>query len=171
MAKVHKQAATDASKPDGKSNLDLAWVKIQNGRQQETEGKRLWIEGTLELISILDDARKRLGSDQAFGTWLSDNGYGENRITRHDRSALLNMAADLNVTREVLAQTHRRSWRHIWEEEVQSRCPTRGNRSRRELKLLLGDPKRNQTKIRRPVGSGNERVVQRPSHTRQCCHR
>ena len=126
MAKVHKQTATDATKPDGKSNLDLAWVKIQNARQQETEGKKLWIEGTLELISILDDAHKRLGSDQAFGTWLSDNGYGENRITRHDRSALLNMAADLNLTLEVLAQTHRRSWRHIWEEEVQSRLPHEG---------------------------------------------
>src|SRR5262245_21764996 len=91
-----------------KSNLDLAWVKIENGVQQEAEGRKLWIEGTLELISILDDARKRLGSDQAFGTWLTENGYG-NRITRHDRAALLNMALNLNVTRVVLEQTDRRS--------------------------------------------------------------
>jgi hypothetical protein len=62
-----------------KSNLDLAWGKIQNALQQEAEGRKLWIEGTLELINILDDARKRLGSDQAFGTWLTDNGYGEYR--------------------------------------------------------------------------------------------
>ena len=92
------------------------------------EGHKLWIEGTLELINILDDARKRLGSDQAFGTWLTDNGYGEDRITRHDRSALLNMALDLNVTREVLAQTHRRSWRHIWRGRSSTPVASVGNR-------------------------------------------
>src|SRR5262245_6395574 len=110
MPKVHKQVkepATDTSALTNiKSKLDLAWVKIQNALQQEAEGRKLWIEGTLELINILDDARKRLGSDQAFGTWLTDNGYGETRITRQDRSALLNMAEHLNVTREVLKETH-----------------------------------------------------------------
>ena len=122
-----KEPATDTSTLTNiKSNLDLAWVKIQNALQQETEGHKLWTEGTLELINILDDARKRLGSDQAFGTWLSENGYGANRITRHDRSALLNMALDLHVTREVLEQTHRRSWRLIWEEEMQPRLPSAG---------------------------------------------
>src|SRR5262249_21012128 len=130
MPKVHKQVkepATDISALTNiKSNLDLAWEKIQDALQQEAEGHKLWIEGTLELISILDDARKRLGSDQAFGTWLTENGYGEDRITRHDRSALLNMALDLNVTRKVLEQTHRRSWRLIWEEEIQTRLPSGG---------------------------------------------
>ena len=118
-----KQNTTDTTTttnidPDVKSKLDLAWVKIQDALQQEAEGHNLWIEGTLELINILDDARKRLGSDQAFGTWLSDSGYGD-RIKRHDRTALLNMALHLNVTRKVLEQTNRRSWRLIWEEEVQ----------------------------------------------------
>jgi hypothetical protein len=106
--------------PDVKSKLDLAWVKIQDAIQREAEGKKLWIEGTLELINILDDARKRLGSDQAFGKWLTDNGYGD-RITRNDRRALLNMAEHPQHTREVLNQTHRRSWRLIWEEEIQPR--------------------------------------------------
>jgi hypothetical protein len=117
-----------ASKHSNKGNgaLDLAWVKIQNGLQQEAEGHKLWMEGTLELINILDDARKHLDSDQEFGKWLTDNGYGEIRITRHDRSALLNMALDPNVTREVLAQTHRRSWRLIWEEEVKLKLPNVG---------------------------------------------
>jgi len=36
------------------------------------------------------------------------------------------MAEHLNVTREVLEQTHRRSWRLIWEEEIQPRLPTAG---------------------------------------------
>jgi hypothetical protein len=128
MAKQNTADTTTTTDIDPivKSNLDLAWMKIEKGAQQEAEGRKLWIEGTLELINILDDARNRLGSDQAFGTWLTDNGYDENLITRHDRSALLNMALDLNLTREVLEQTHRRSWRHIWEEEVQPRLPHAG---------------------------------------------
>jgi len=135
MPKVHKQvrsksrrlittAAADID-PIVKNNLDLAWGKIQDALQQEAEGTNLWIEGTLELINVLDDARKRLGSDQAFGAWLSDSGYGD-RITRHDRSALLNMAKHPNLTPKVLEQTHRRSWRLIWEEEIQTRLPSGG---------------------------------------------
>jgi len=123
---IKAQAADTSGLTNIKSNLVLAWEKIQDGLQQEAEGTNLWIEGTLELINILDDARNRLGSDQAFGKWLTENGYGEDRITRHDRSALLNMAEHLNVTREVLEQTHRRSWRLIWEEEIQPRLPTAG---------------------------------------------
>jgi hypothetical protein len=130
MPKVHKQVkepGLDTSALTNiKSKLDLVWAKIQGARQQEAEGHKLWIEGTLELINILDDARKRLGSDQAFGKWLTDNGYGETRIKRQDRAALLNMALDLNVTRKVLEQTHRRSWRLIWEEEIQPGLPTAG---------------------------------------------
>jgi hypothetical protein len=102
-----------------KSNLDLAWAKVQNALQLEAEGRKQWIEGTLELINILHDARQRHPSDQAFGKWLADSGYGEDRITRNDRSALLNMAEYPDLTRKVLEQTHRRSWRLIWEEEIQ----------------------------------------------------
>jgi hypothetical protein len=97
-------------------------VKIQNGLQQEAEGRKLWVKGTLELINILDDARNRFSSDQAFGTWLNDSGYGD-RITRHDRTALLNMARALQLTRDVLKQTHRRSWEQIWIHEIQPRLP------------------------------------------------
>ena len=73
----------------------------------------------------MDDARKRLGSDQAFGAWLNEAGYGE-RITRQDRAALLNMAEHLGRTREILARTSRWSWRLIWEEEIQPGLPSVG---------------------------------------------
>src|SRR5262249_22286397 len=105
-----------------KSKLDLAWGKIENGKKQEAEGRKLWIEGTLELINILDDARNRLGSDKAFGTWLSNSGYGD-RITRHDRTALLNMAKHPALTRKVLGETTRRSWQLIWRDEIQPQLP------------------------------------------------
>jgi hypothetical protein len=104
-------------------DLDLAWQKTQNGLEQEAEGRKLWIEGTLELINILHKARKRLGADQAFGDWLTALDYDE-RITRHDRSALLNMAEHLDLTRNVLEETTRRSWQLIWREEMQPRLPS-----------------------------------------------
>jgi hypothetical protein len=36
------------------------------------------------------------------------------------------MAKHLDLTREVLEQTHRRSWRLIWEEEIQPQLPSAG---------------------------------------------
>jgi hypothetical protein len=104
-----------------KRNLDRAWEKFQHALHQEAEGNDQWIESTLELSKILYDARQRLPPDQAFGEWLTKSGYGEERITRNDHQALQNMALNLAVTREVLAQTHRRSWRLIWEQEIQPR--------------------------------------------------
>jgi hypothetical protein len=109
-----------------KTQLDLAWAKIHDSLHREAEGNNLWIEGALELITILHDARQRYDFDQAFSAWLTEHGYGEDRLTRHDRQALINMGIDLDVTREVLHQTERRSWRLIWEEEVKPRLPSGG---------------------------------------------
>jgi hypothetical protein len=103
--------------------LRLAWAKITRGRIQESEGRKLWTEGTLELINILHNAREHFSSDQAFGKWLTDSGYGENRISRQDRSALLNMAEHPELTREILEQIHGRSWQLIWRDEIQPRLP------------------------------------------------
>jgi hypothetical protein len=131
-----------------KANLDAAWTKITDGRQEEAEGHKLWIEGTLELINILHDACESAGNDQAFGRWLRETGYGE-RITHQDRAALLNMARDLQVTREVLQLTDRRSWRLIWEEEIRPRFTNAGQpadsaattRRPKRGKGANGDPK------------------------------
>jgi hypothetical protein len=118
-------APTDVTNTDlvtVKRNLDVALTKIESGRINEEQGKKQWIEGTLELIAGLDDGRNRFSSDQTFGKWLDENGY-DDRITRHDRSALLNMAKHPDITREVLEQTHSRSWQLIWRDEIQPRLP------------------------------------------------
>jgi hypothetical protein len=106
--------------------LARAWDKTQTGLKQETAGRALWVEGTMELVQVLDEARKEHPSDQEFGGWLSSKGYGEDRISSQDRAALLNMALNLDLTREILKQTIRRSWRLIWEEEIQPRLPSAG---------------------------------------------
>jgi hypothetical protein len=129
-----------------KSNLDLAWGKIESGN-------KLWLEGAIELINTLYDARQHFPADQEFGKWLDGNGYGEERITRNDRAALLNMALNLDVTREVLAETHRRSWRLIWEEEIQPRLhsPVQPN-SQRPKK---NGAKRKANRVQKPEGLRN----------------
>ncbi len=193
QADTNAPAAADTEPADIKSSLDLAWVKIQTGLKRMKDGHNLWIAGTLELIKIFDDARKRLGSDQAFGKWLTDNGYGEDRITRHDRSALLNMALNLNITYLALAQTHRSSWRHIWEKEVQPRLPHTGQpadgkstkevpadqpdgESTKEARAVTRRPKKNGRTETGKQGAEarstpeHRRLVRRSSRSRQCCH-
>jgi hypothetical protein len=107
-----------------KVKIDLAWQKVENGLQQEAEGTNLWIEGTLDHINILNDLRQCYPADQEFGKRLNDVGYGEDRVSRHNRAALLNMAEYPDLTREVLEQTHSRSYQLVWRDEIQPRLPS-----------------------------------------------
>src|SRR6516164_6338961 len=102
--------------PIVKSKLELAWGKIENGKKQDAEGRKLWIEGTLELIQILDKAREDFASDKEFGHWLKQKGPPINEM---DRKAYLNMALNMDLTRKILEQTERRSPQLIWREEIQ----------------------------------------------------
>ena len=108
---IKVQAADTSALTNIKSNLDLAWVKIQDGLQREAEGRKLWVEGTLELIQILDKARGDFASDQEFGRWLKQKGPPINEM---DRKAYLNMALNIDLTRKILEQTERRSPQLIW---------------------------------------------------------
>jgi hypothetical protein len=144
-AAVDKATSTNApadtipfDQEEFKSNLDRALEKVENGQQQEAEGRYHWVEGTLETINILHAGRQHHPSDQAFGKWLDKNGY-KNRIKRNDRQALQNMGKHPDLTREVLQQTHRRSWRLIWEEEIQPRLhspvqPTDGEKPKVDIR-------------------------------------
>ena len=90
--KKHARAPTDlevrelTEEENRKSYFDIALMLIEEGLKTEDKGRKDWIKGTIMLIEALNDERKRLG-DQAFGKWLTDNGYGEDRITRHNRSS------------------------------------------------------------------------------------
>src|SRR5262245_20092670 len=102
---------------DVKQQLDLAVAKIKKGLLLEKEGRKLWIEGTLELMQILDKGRRDNPGPILFSQWLKMMGFhkgGDNFITNNDRIALLNMALHPELTREVLEQTSRRSYHYIW---------------------------------------------------------
>jgi hypothetical protein len=147
-----------------KANLDAAWAKVEDATYQEAEGTNRWIEGTLGLVTNLVDARERLG-DQAFGLWLTENGYGEDRLPRHHRQALLNMGLDLKVTREVLSQTERRSWRYIWEKEIQPRLPYAGQPADGESPVEA-DPPDGNTSAEATTADANK-PAEAPAHTRR----
>src|SRR5262245_17478991 len=92
--------------------------RIRRAYDRAQKADAEWIEATLELAMALAEARAGCGDDdRAFGHWLVDNDL--DHIGRDDRSALINMARDLPLTRKVLQETTRRSWRMIWLEDMQ----------------------------------------------------
>jgi hypothetical protein len=92
-------------------------IKAAYGRT--VDGRNEWISGTLELAANLDEARARFPSDIDFGVWLVQNEL--DWLGKDDRTALLGMANDLDVTRVVLEETKSASLRVIWREEVEPR--------------------------------------------------
>jgi hypothetical protein len=117
--------------------LALAWAKVQNGLKQEDSGRQLWLEGTIELIQILDKARQEYISNQEFGRWLKEKGPP---ITYHERWGLLNMALNIEFSLEILKTTHRRSYQKIWYEEIQPRLPTHRQTPVTENQLTEEEP-------------------------------
>jgi hypothetical protein len=102
--------------PQGTSPLDVlaarhraAWDKVQHGRQE-------WVEGTLELASVLAEERKLLPDNTDFSRWLERNGLA--KIDKNVRAALIGMAGDLAATREALEKTDNTNWRYIWETKL-----------------------------------------------------
>jgi hypothetical protein len=87
--------------------IDAAWKRAHNGEQE-------WVEGSLELMQALREARQRFPSHNKFGRWLDT--YDHNHISHQDRAALIGMASDLKLAREVLSEGNPRAYRYIWEE-------------------------------------------------------
>ena len=101
--------------------LTKAWNKIQRGLAMEDEGRKLWINGTMELALVLAEARRDYPSNIEFGVWLTGKGFGKDIINEHDRTALVEMGKHPHTTQDVLNKTQRRSWQLIWREEIEPR--------------------------------------------------
>lgn len=91
--------------------------RIRSAYERTERGRQEWIEGTLELAVTLSEARVGFPSNAAFAAWLGQNELDS--FGHQDRAALINMAGDLQLTRRVLEETKRISWRHIWCEEME----------------------------------------------------
>jgi hypothetical protein len=76
-----------------------------------------WIEYTLELAAELKAARDDCGSDdRRFGVWLADNNCDD--LGRDARAAFIHMGEHIELARDVLRLTERKSIELIWEREL-----------------------------------------------------
>lgn len=94
------------------ARIDTAWRHVK-------ESDANWVESSIDLMQALREGRERFKADQDFGKWLDD---GHDHWNKNDRAALIGMAGDLALAREVLTQTDRRSYDRIWR-EVKDRFP------------------------------------------------
>jgi hypothetical protein len=92
--------------------------RIKTAYQRTADGRKEWIEGTLG-TTTLTEARAKFPSDIDFAVWLVQNEL--DWLGKDDRTALLGMANDLDVTRIVLEETKNTSLRVIWREEIEPR--------------------------------------------------
>jgi hypothetical protein len=66
------------------------------------DGRKEWIEGTLELAATLAEARARFPNDQKFSVWLSENGLDV--LGANDRAALITMSGNIEMLRVILEE-------------------------------------------------------------------
>jgi hypothetical protein len=137
--------------PEGATELDVlaeryraAFTKMQIGREQ-------WIEATLELASVVAEARKKLLDHREYSRWLERNELQP--LRPNDRIALCGFAKDLSAARKLLETAMGTSWQWIWENRPNKpqRTPTRPgkgtlqpDRSRNRRKHITGSQHRNQ---------------------------
>jgi hypothetical protein len=114
--------------------IDAAWQRVGKGEAE-------WVEGSLEAMQALAEARGRFPADQAFGVWLKVSNH--NHWNENDRGALINMASDLVLARQVLASTERRSYQLIWK-DAKSRFPNARKPRRTKPAIVREPPSANQ---------------------------
>lgn len=86
--------------------LKAALMRIETCREE-------WIESSVELATLMVDARSRFTSNQAFGEWLDKHGV---TLGKTDRAAMLNLGANPKAMRLALEQTEKVSYRGIWQD-------------------------------------------------------
>jgi hypothetical protein len=131
-----------------KDRLDSAWKKVTVD----------WVNGTMELAIVLWEARQATKADQAFGKWLTEQGYGPDVISRQNRSALMQygIPEHRQRAREILTQTHRSCWEMIWLRELKpDLIETGGCRNLRQPRNKITIPNDN-------VPSGDSNVTPLP---------
>lgn len=92
-----------------------AYARQSEARRAWRGARSAWIEATLEIASVLRQARERSPTNVAFSTWLKANGI-DGKISPHDRAALLGMGGDLTTARAALEKTNSWSWELNWKE-------------------------------------------------------
>lgn len=96
----------------GHNRLDYIKRQIVAGYERANKGGIEWIEGSLIMAAALREARDAHPANINFADWLKQNNL--NFFPYHDRAALINLAANLELMRTVLTETDSRSYQRIW---------------------------------------------------------
>jgi hypothetical protein len=99
------------------TKLERLVVSIKGLLVRDAANRKEWIEIKLSLCAELADARTEFRADRTFGDWCGTHFD----ISRHDREAYIVMGRDLELAREVLENTDRRSIQLICEKEFKPR--------------------------------------------------
>lgn len=97
-----------------KSVTDIRAERVRRAYGRWLKADAEWIEATLDLAQELYAARQEHTSDNAFGTWLEQNGLKD--IHYHDRAALIDLGANRDIAKQVLTETRYRKLRSIRDE-------------------------------------------------------
>jgi hypothetical protein len=99
------------AKTEWTTRLDEAWALRQLGHDD-------WAEGTIKLSIVLLEIRERFPSNKIFAAHLEMEGYGEHRISRKDRNAMVLMAQYPAISWPILRRTESYSEQLIWRDEI-----------------------------------------------------
>jgi hypothetical protein len=78
--------------------------------------KSSWMEGTIELMDALHDAKRLFPNKNKFKAWIDVHDF--RGLDKNNRTALLNMAEHREKTLEVLRTTERRAWQYVWLHDI-----------------------------------------------------
>jgi hypothetical protein len=90
--------------------LDALADQIKDDLERREQGKDQWVEATISLCQHLAEARGKFRDNISFGQWFDDSGI---QINEHDRAAAIAMGKQIEIARQVLEKTERRSLKHI----------------------------------------------------------
>jgi len=94
--------------------LERFKARIRAGWERTKTGRQGWIDGSLEIAAALRDARDNMPADIAFSTWLKQNDLAF--FPKDDRAALIGLAENIELARDILMNTTSVSYRVIWQE-------------------------------------------------------
>jgi AraC-like DNA-binding protein len=101
------------------SRLETLAKEIHACLDRHIANRQEWIDNTIDLAVRLEEAKRETSrsSNNRFNEWLKENDLSD-RPSPHDRAALIAMTADISLAREILEDSERWSWQHIWKEEM-----------------------------------------------------
>lgn len=96
----------------GHNRLDYIRRLLDEGHKLIVKGGQDWVEGSLQVASALKAAKENWPANIGFSAWLKQEKLDV--FSHQDRSALINLASDIELARAILTETDSRSYQRIW---------------------------------------------------------